>query len=393
MKHSDPVLSLKFIQRQLDKTLTPPVICKEVPYYYWPEVDDYTMTAGIAQTPGGRLWSAWFGGGDDDRAVIMLAKSDDGGKKFSHPQFILDPGYAECGMHISAVVGNLWTAPDGRLFLFFTISLGYYDGRAGSWYSVCSNPDDEEPAWSPAKRIADGASLNKPTVLADGRWLLGVSLWRRDYIRLGAASQSLFPELDPLRMANVYESEDCGETWTRVGGVKNIYPTFDEHMILERKDGSLLMYLRCTSGLTYSESFDCGRSWTAPKILPLPTASARFFLTKLQSGRSLLVCYNDPDCPLNRAHLTAYLSEDDGKNWIGGLDLDERHAVSYPDGFQAMDGRIFIQYDRERQAGEILLAAFREEDVLAGKVVSKDSFLKRPIVQSWSARKAMTHAE
>ncbi len=37
----------------------------------------------------------------------------------------------------------------------------------------------------------------------------------------------------------------------------------------------------------------------------------------------------------NRSHLTAWLSEDDGKTWRGGLMLDERATVSYPDGFQA----------------------------------------------------------
>jgi len=41
--------------------------------------------------------------------------------------------------------------------------------------------------------------------------------------------------------------------------------------------------------------------------------------------------------------------------------------VSYPDGMQAPDGRIYVVYDRERfTAREILMAVFTEDDVRSG---------------------------
>ena len=44
------------------------------------------------------------------------------------------------------------------------------------------------------------------------------------------------------------------------------------------------------------------------------------------------------------------------------------------------NGRIWIVYDRERySAREILLASVTEEDILAGTIVSEDSFLKQVI--------------
>jgi hypothetical protein len=74
--------------------------------------------------------------------------------------------------------------------------------------------------------------------------------------------------------------------------------------------------------------------------------------------------------------MSAWLSEDEGQTWKGGLLLDERNAVSYPDGFEAPDGLIHILYDWNRHTdAEILMAKFREEDVLAGKIVSKDAKL------------------
>src|SRR5205807_121474 len=72
-----------------------------------------------------------------------------------------------------------------------------------------------------------------------------------------------------------------------------------------------------------------------------------------------------------RSSLTAFLSADDGGTWSKGLLLDDRAQVSYPDGFQAPDGTIHILYDWNRHTdAEILLAKFREEDVVAGKFQS-----------------------
>ena len=66
-----------------------------------------------------------------------------------------------------------------------------------------------------------------------------------------------------------------------------------------------------------------------------------------------------------RSHLTAFLSEDDGRTWPYRLLLDERVKVSYPDGDQAIDGTVYVIYDFERtQAREILMAAFRESDLM-----------------------------
>ncbi len=78
-----------------------------------------------------------------------------------------------------------------------------------------------------------------------------------------------------------------------------------------------------------------------------------------------------------RSKLKAYLSDDDGKTWKGGLMLDERRGVSYPDGFQAPDGKIYVSYDRNRDPdGEVLLAVFSEKDILAGKFIDEGSMNK-----------------
>ena len=79
-----------------------------------------------------------------------------------------------------------------------------------------------------------------------------------------------------------------------------------------------------------------------------------------------------------RSHLTAYLSNDDGRSWYGGLLLEDRLVVSYPDAIQAPDGRIFLVYDHNRKTDkEILLAVFTEADVVAGRLLDGRSRLRQ----------------
>ena len=98
-----------------------------------------------------------------------------------------------------------------------------------------------------------------------------------------------------------------------------------------------------------------------------------FFIRRLESGNLLLVNHYKTTW---RSRLTARLSTDDGKTWNEGLLLDER-GISYPDGVEDEDGVIWITYDRGRtNEGLVLMARFREADVVAGKDVSGDVLLK-----------------
>jgi hypothetical protein len=249
-----------------------------------------------------------------------------------------------------------------------------FDGRAGDWYIRCDHPDAGDPVWSKPVRLADGCTLGKPTVLKNGDWLLPVSLWTREKIK-PAEFHEAHRALDSNRMANVYVSTDQGATWTRRGGVAFPESDFDEHMIVELRGGRLWMLARTKYGMAESYSSDHGRAWSEPKPAAIQNVSARFFIRRLTSGRLLLVKNGPTDQRLpKRSHLSAYLSNDDGKTWLGGLLLDERASVSYPDGFQAPNGLIQILYDWNRHSdAEILMAKFREEDVLAGKFVSPDA--------------------
>jgi predicted neuraminidase len=365
-------------QTMADAALEPPILNTAPGPEFSDKVLNYAMVIGMDRTPKGRLWACWVAGGDNQEGLFVAATSDDDGKTWSHPRLVIDPTDPFGPIKRRTLVGNVWTDPTGRLWLFFDQSTGYFDGRAGDWCTVCENPDDESPRWSPPRRIWHGCTLNKLTVLKSGEWLLPISLWPRDRINPKVFDE-LFHDLDNLRMANVFVSADQGATWTRRGGAVFPMSAFDEHMIVELRDGKLWMLARTKSGfLGESFSSDVGRTWTDPQPSKIDHTSSRFHIRRLASGRLLLVKHGAVGSGVkDRSQLTAQLSDDDGQTWQGGLLLDERKKISYPDGFQAPDGAYYVIYDNNRSVdSEILMAKFREADVLAGKLQSPDARLK-----------------
>ena len=241
--------------------------------------------------------------------------------------------------------------------------------------------------------------MNKPVALSTGEWALPTAVW--DYwahSREPQKSEALKDE----RFSNITISADNGKTFFRRGGASIAHRAFDEHMIVELKDGRLWMLVRTEYGIGQSFSSDCGKTWSPGEDSKLGGPNSRFFIRRLSSGNLLLV--NHADIPAadavaqfvngatwrKRSHLTAFLSSDDGRSWQGGLLLDERESITYPDGAEDKSGLIRVIYDRGRyEEGEILMATFREADVLAGNPVSAECQLRQLINKTGGVKPAV----
>jgi hypothetical protein len=330
---------------------------------------------GIERASNGRLWVLWYSGDtrEGPQNYVVLVTSGDDGKTWSAPKLVIDPpGF------VRAFDACLWHDPEGRMWLFWTQAAGHWDGRGGIWAMVTKDAASDRPHWSKPRRIADGVLMNKPIVLRSGEWLLPVTIGlkpanlafinQRDHLGLTVDEVSaLSHDLGASKGVNVFSSADRGKSFTIVGQAHFLAEQSPcEHMLIERKDGSIWMLVRTLQGIGSAESIDRGRKWSAPEPSGITHPSTRFFIRRLHSGRLLLV-KNDPPDGKNRSHLVAFLSDDDGRNWTGSFLLDDRMNVSYPDGVQGPDGRIYIVYDRERfTAREILMAVFTEDDVRSG---------------------------
>lgn len=324
----------------------PPVVFDPGPEH-GPDRRNYQGIPTIERAPEGRLWASWYAGKvwEDQYNYVLAATSGDNGKTWSDPKLVIDP---DGDGPKRAADPCLWLDPSGTLWLFWWMN---GDGLTATMAMTCENPDAENPKWSKPNALFPGVMLNKPTVLQNGDWLMPAAIWNRD------------------DSAGVMISKDRGKSFILLGAA-NIPPerrNCDEHMIVERKDGSLMMLVRTAEhGIGRSISRDGGRTWSQVEDY-LPHATSRFFLRRLASGNLLLIKHGPIDSRIDRSALTAYLSEDDGETWKGGLLIDERKNVSYPDGAQGPDGGIYAIYDWERGRDKhILMAAFTEADVRSG---------------------------
>lgn len=372
-----------------DPSLQPPPINTAPGPEYSDSARIFQGIPALERAANGRLWAAWYAGGSNEPGegpgnYVVLVTSRDDGKTWSKPKVVVDPPG-----DVRAYDETLWLDPQGHLWLFWAQSYQWWDGRSGVWCIVTQNPGAETPRWSVPRRLGDGIMMNKPVVLKNGDWLLPVSVW--DFPADKRTPERYQHNLGDGIGVKVIYSCDQGKTFSLLGKTRSPAPNADEHMIVERRDGSLWMLIRTNNGIAESMSTDGGKSWTPARPSTIPHLVSRFFIRRLNSGRLLLVKHAPtPDKAKIRMNLTAFLSDDDGRTWKGGLMLDDRPGVSYPDGVQDKKGVIRIIYDYMRDRDKmILMASFSEEDVLAGKpsattrlrVLVNQAFGKNPNAQ------------
>ncbi|MBQ0033519.1 MAG: exo-alpha-sialidase [bacterium] len=330
----------------------------------------------VAISPkNGRLWRTWYGGpakAEDRNNYAILATSADGGRTWKEVLF-RDP---DQDGPWRAFDPEVWIAPNGKLWWTWTERETAVNGNwmvhrhiAGSTWVMGAELDAENEPSEPypvPRRLAPGVMMCKPIATKDGRWLLPCSVWGDDL------------------SARVYESRDAGRTFDYLGGVHlpSANREFDEHNLVELADSTLRIYQRVAKGnghgIWQSESKDGGRTWNAPRPCSFTHTNSRAFVRRLVSGALLLVKNGSLDYTFGgkdyhgRTDMYAYVSDDDGATWTGGLRL-HKGPCSYPDGDQASDGTILVIFDNDRYGKqELHLRKFTEADVRKGGVLQED---------------------
>jgi predicted neuraminidase len=183
----------------------------------------------------------------------------------------------------------------------------------------------------------------KPTVLSTGRILLPLYS-------------------DTFSFSLMAVSDDDGQNWYAsepLIGFGNIQPA-----VLERKDGSLVAYMRENGPLDkirVSESNDAGLHWGPVGALDIPNPGSGLDAVRLANGHWVLI-YND--VPNGRNSLAVSLSEDEGKTWkfTRHLELHPKGSYHYPAIIQGADGTIHAVYSYFVEGGKSMKhAAFGED--------------------------------
>ena len=338
------------------------------PYRLWQGVP------GIEVTKKGRIFLTFYSGGTTEEVnnFAVLIKSDDG-ETFSEPIAVAFRENYRC------YDPCLWIDPQDRLWFIWSVA-----PKHSVYAVICDNPDADKLEWSDTIRIGHDIMMNKPTVLSTGEWLFPVAVWNYGVKTGGFDSEDIYSD----RRSFAYKTCDNGKTFEILGGADVEERSFDEHMILELNDSRLAMFVRTRYGIGVSYSHDRGKTWTKGVNSELGGPCSRFCIRRLKSGNIILINHYNFK---KRDHLTALISDNDGKSWKYRLLLDERSSVSYPDLKEADDGFIYVTYDRERGASrssleetyscarEILTARFTEADVIKGSLVTEGSYLKKTV--------------
>lgn len=335
----------------------------------FPPVEPQTHAPGIVELPGGDLLASWYGdamvgieGGSD--AAVFGARRKKGENSWSRPFVLADrPGLPDCNT-------CMMVDRQGQLWLFWPTIIG------GSWESALMNyrvsndfSGEGPPRWS-----REGVILLKPEDFgAEALKLLGNRTIRpprgakntpeqqRDkltdplYQRLGWANRckpTILPDgrillplyTDTYAISIMAVSDDGGKSWFAskpLIGFGNIQPT-----VLQRKDGSLVAYMRENGPLNairVAESKDKGISWGPVGASELPNPGSGIDGVRLNNGDWLLVFNDDRE---SRASLSVAISEDEGRTWKYRRKLEDHKAgrYHYPAVIQGSGGEIHIVY-------------------------------------------------
>lgn len=361
---------------------------------------------------GGRLWATWFGSNTQaERAPFhkgqfsVISTSADDGETWKEV-FVFDP---------SALLGGgasdpmLWKDPMGNVRFIGLRNIdfkGKDEFASSAWEFTMLDPENEHTAWTAPRLLGNkNISVMKPLIFPDGTIMRSMD----DFKLVGV--------LDKVRIRFLKEDTDGKPLFVSEFPVDND-AVFAEQMPIIRKDGSLFTFYRAKNGQKFAESFDGGRTWKLGGYYPMQfSINTKCILKTLPSGRVLLVAN---DVQLNeengsrtyyytdehgkerelkkhktaRTRMTAYLSDDDGKSFRHKMLLCDEGQISYPSATLGKDGAIYIVYDQGRGTiGQhtIFLSKISEKDILAGKLVSDESFLNnivsRPSDQGGGRRK------
>ena len=323
----------------------------------------------------GRLWMTYYASctdGEDSNNYSVLATSVDGGESWKEVLFADPDGKGP----MRSFDPEVWIDPDNRLRWTWServmplrngdenrfLSGGKEMKQDDRLWMAELDPDCEPARPVPAREIGRGIMMCKPIVARDGSWLFPVALW-------GAAPS-----------ACVLESLDAGRTFKELGGatLPEDIREYDEHNIVELMTGGLRAYMRtdakCGHAIWQSESLDGGVTWSEPRACDFLQLNSRIFVRRLKDGRLLLVKNGGLNEKLEkREKMMAFLSDDDGRTWKGGLMLWDRFYCSYPDGDQGADGTIYLVFDGNRfgKEREMYFSRFTVDDVLARRPVSR----------------------
>lgn len=311
----------------------------------------YKHPASITELDNGDLLLVYYGGVGEyaTDTAVWGSRLSKGSRQWTPPRVLAKDPFRSAGNPV------IWQAPDGVVWLFYVVRFGatWSDSRI-----QCKISRDRGHTWSDASLLALEAGMmvrGRPIVLSDGDYLLPV------YHETGHDTEFVGPDSTSLFLR--YDRK-TGQ-WRQTGRIRsphgNIQPA-----VVEISPSRLLAFCRRGGGygpgtrgyIIRAESHDGGWTWTEGRDTELPNPNAAIELTRLKSGKLLLV-YNPS--MTERTPLTAALSADSGDTFPYQRNITEGPGdFAYPVAIQTADGKIHVVYTSNRRT--VINRAIFDED-------------------------------
>jgi lysophospholipase L1-like esterase/predicted neuraminidase len=294
------------------------------------------LGCSLARLEDGRLLTAYStpgtAYGKHGSNWIALRGTTDGGRTWSKEEVIAR--HPDC----QPAHPSLLRARDGTLHVFY---LGF---KKWGWKDKNPTPDtvsdlwtvrstDKGATWSPPQRIFEGytGATNGALETRSGALMVPFS----HYV------------LNPGRLVSrVVFSKDKGATWA-AGPALDIGGEGDhggalEPALIERKDGSVRMYIRTTLGAFYEcDSTDGGETWNRPAAGKLEATSAPANLCRLADD-SIAIAWNPKT--KGRRSLHVAFSRDEGESWSAPTMVAHGLSPTYPFVLESQPGELWVGY-------------------------------------------------
>lgn len=283
--------------------------------------------------PNGDLLVTWYGGSyeSSDDESLYLARRRKGQRNWDRPQLLLQ--------NPEQPVGNavIFTMGDGSVWIIW--------GRMESTQPMLAHTgwDTTRLMYRVSKDSGATWSRDREFPMDTAGWLpRNLAITLRD----GTVAVPISDERNNRDLSFLLLTKDRGATWRRSADIPNAQPQGEQPAVAQRRDGSLLAFLRTSPRLLQSESMDGGMTWSPAQKSAFLNPDAAISLCALSNGNLLLV-WNNTERGRSPLHIAR--STDDGKTWSEPLMLESNPGeYSYPSVMQTPDGRIHVIYTYRR---------------------------------------------
>lgn len=348
--------------------------------FIFPPNDLHNHASCLVELPDGDLFAVWYSGSGEreaDDVRIMGARRRSG--VWSEPFVVADtPGFPDCNPCVTVDMrGHLWlfwpTILDNHwesALLKYKISREYSEPNSPpKWYAekvlhVKPGPEFQDAVRRNLGRhwLREAAGRSEEEVeailqhcrriqnLSESKLSCRLGWMPRAHPLILESGRIILPLYsDGFDFSMMALTDDWGEHWSfssPLVGAANIQPA-----LAQRKDGTIVAYMRDNGPppkrIMFSESSDCGVSWSDVSDTGLPNPGSGVDVLVLQNGFWALV-YNDTE--EGRHSLAVSFSDDEGRTWRWTRHLErddpgpEAGSYSYPSIVQTKDGVLHVTY-------------------------------------------------